>query len=141
MVVVDQALRSVPMLATLGVHAIEATHDRVVLGLPSTPAVCDHTGAIHASAVFAVGELAASVALMTHPKLASLRALQQSTTIKYQSVASTALTATVNLDAASVEALVEASKDGERFGLVVRVQDGAGAAVAELLVRFTPRKA
>ena len=79
----DQTLRTVPMLQTLGIRAEEARTGHLVLRLPYGEAVTNHAGAIHTAAIFAVGELAAAVVLATHPELAKLVHLQKSSRIKY----------------------------------------------------------
>ena len=59
----EEALRAVPYLNTLGMRVEELGTNRVVLRLPAAPAVHAHGGAVHASAIYAIGEAAASVAV------------------------------------------------------------------------------
>ena len=103
--VLDQALRGVPMLVTLGIRPEEATTGIVVLRLPFAPAVTNAAGTLHTAAIFAVGELAAAVVLATHPALGHLVHMQKSTRIKYRAAARTDVTAHAALTALQVAAV------------------------------------
>ena len=138
--VLDQTLRTVPMLATLGIRAEEARTGHLVLRLPHAPAVTNHAGALHTAAVFAVGELTAAVVLATHPDLAGLRHLQKSTKIKYYLPANKDVTAHATLTDEMLAAVKNGVASGEaRIEVPVKVLDGHGNDVAELISHFTIR--
>jgi acyl-coenzyme A thioesterase PaaI-like protein len=138
--VLDQTFRTVPMLATLGIRAEEARTGHLVLRLPYGLAVTNHTGAIHTSAIFAVGELAAAVVLGTHPELADLAQLQKSTRIKYYAPSHKDVTAHARVTAEMLEQVREGLASGlAQLDVVVQVLDGHGTDMAELVSRFTFR--
>jgi uncharacterized protein (TIGR00369 family) len=137
----DQTLRTVPMLATLGIRAEEAQTGHLVLRLPHAPAVTNHAGSLHTAAVFAVGELAAAVVLATHPDLAGLKHLQKSTKIKYYLPSNKDVTAHATLTAEMLGAVQQSLSSGEaRLEVPVKVLDGHGNDVAELVSHFTIRR-
>jgi len=136
----DQTLRTVPMLATLGIRAEEAQTGHLVLRLPMAPAITNHAGALHTSAIFAVGELTAAVMLATHPELATMRHLQKSTKIKYFLPANKDVTAHASLTDEMLAAVKNGVQSGEaRLEVPVKVLDGHGNDVAELVSHFTIR--
>ena len=128
----DQALQAVPFVATLGVRVEEARPGHVVLRLPHSPGICNHVGAIHSAAVFAVGELAGAVALGTHPELGTTKHLQKSTKIKYYLPSTKDITA----HATVTPEMVDAARRGSSIELAIKVLDGHGQDVAELATRF-----
>lgn len=139
--VLDQVLRTVPMLSTLGIRAEEARTGHLVLRLPHGPQVTNAAGAIHSAAIFAVGELAAAVALGTHPELAALVHLQKSTKIKYYLPSNKDVTA----HALVTTEMLQAVRDGMARGsadleVPVKVLDGNGRDVAEVVTHFAFRK-
>lgn len=137
----DQTLRSVPMLSTLGIRPEMVRTGHLVLRLPLAPQITDHAGAIHPAAIFAVGELAAAVVLGTHPELAELVQLQKSTKIKYYRPSTEDVTAHAELNAEILGAIVEGLAAGTATtDLTVRVLDGHGRDVAELVSRFAFRR-
>lgn len=138
----DDALRSVPMLATLGIRPEEARTGHLVLRLPYGVGVTNHSGAIHTAAIFAVGELAAAVALATHPALNAIVQLQKSTRIKYYAPAHGDVTAHARVTDEMVLAIGEGLSAGAaQVDVLVQVFDGHGNDVAELVSRFTFRRA
>lgn len=133
----DQTLRTVPFLSTLGVRVEEARTGHIVLRLPLGDATKTHHGSLHTAAVFAVGELAAAVVLGTHPLLAGYSHLQKSTKIKYFLPASKDVTAHATLTPELVEALEGQLADGfATLELPVQVLDGHGNDVAHLSCHF-----
>ncbi|HHO51220.1 MAG TPA: DUF4442 domain-containing protein [Deltaproteobacteria bacterium] len=137
----DQTLRSVPMLSTLGIRPEVARTGHLVLRLPLAPDITDHAGAIPPAAIFAVGELAAAVVLGTHPDLAGLIHLQKSTKIKYYRQSTQDVTAHAELDEEILQAIVDGLGAGTPHAdLTVRVLDGHGRDVAELVSRFAFRR-
>lgn len=136
----ELSLQQVPFLATLGVRPQEASPGKVVLRLPYARDLANHAGALHTGAVFAVGELAAAVALGSHPSLASAVQLQKSTKIKYYLATNTDVTAHVALDDAAVEQAVASMASGPvELEVTVEVRDPKGRAVAELASKFVLR--
>lgn len=145
----EQTLKTVPMLATLGIRAEEVRHGHLVLRLPLQPALLNHSGALHSSAIFAVGELCAAVVIGTHPVLAPYTALQKSTKIKYYAPSLLDVTAHAEITREML-ALVEQGMSGQSAGssssarsaqldVPVKVFDGHGSDVAELVSRFVIR--
>ena len=132
----DRVLRSVPMVSTLGIRAEEARPGHVVLRLPHAPAVTNHAGAIHTSAIFAVGELAAAVVLGTHPDLAGYLQLQKSTRIKYYAPSYKDVTAHAWVTPETLAAILAGESP---IDVPIQVLDGHGTDVADLVSRFTFR--
>lgn len=139
--VLDQVLRTVPMLSTLGIRAEEARTGHLVLRLPYGKGVTNAAGAIHSAAIFAVGELAAAVVLGTHPELANLVHLQKSTRIKYWLPSSRDVTAHATVTPEMLAAIKAGlPSGGVNVDVPVKVLDGNGRDVAELVSRFTFRR-
>jgi acyl-coenzyme A thioesterase PaaI-like protein len=137
----DRTLRSVPLLETLGVRAEEASTGRVVLRLPHSRHVSNHAGAIHSAALFAVGEVAAAVALGTHPALADLIHLQKSTKIKYYLPSHRDVTAHASVTPEMLKRVQDGLATGRaQVEVSVKVLDGNGRDVAELVSRFAFRR-
>ncbi|MEQ1566003.1 MAG: DUF4442 domain-containing protein [Myxococcota bacterium] len=137
----DQTLRTVPMLATLGIRAEEARTGHLVLRLPYTPAVTNHAGAIHTAAIFAVGELAAAVVLGTHPELGALLQLQKSTRIKYYAPSTQDVTAHARVTPEMIGRILQGIDEGNAVSdVAVQVLDAHGEDVAEIVSRFTFRR-
>lgn len=129
----NHALTAVPFLSTIGIRVEESRPGHIVLRLPHSPAICNHTGAIHSGAVFTVGELAGAVALGTHPELSGRKHLQKSTKIKYYLPSTKDITA----HATVTPEMVDAVKKGQAaVELAIQVLDGHGQDVAELATRF-----
>jgi len=133
----DRALKQVPFIDTLGIRVEEARTGHVVLRLPFDEMVCNHSGALHSAALFAVGELAAAVALGTHPGLADHMHLQKSTKIKYFLPSSKDVTAHATV---TQEMLDSVASGKPTLELSVKVLDGHGNDVAELACNFALRK-
>ncbi|MBX2800933.1 MAG: DUF4442 domain-containing protein [Myxococcales bacterium] len=133
----DQTLRTVPLFSSMGIRTEEVGEGRIVLRLPVGESVANHAGAIHSSAIFTVGELAASVVLGMHPALSELVHLQKSTKIKYYLLSQQDVTAHATLSDEQVAAIREAAASGmATTDVVVKVLDGHGRDVAELVSRF-----
>jgi acyl-coenzyme A thioesterase PaaI-like protein len=135
--VLDQALRGVPMIATLGIRAQEASPGIVVLRMPFAPSITNAAGAVHTAALTAVGEVAAAVVVATHPSLGRRVHLHKSTRIKYRLAARGDVTAHAALSALLV-ARVE--QGAETIDIPVTLLDSEGRAVAELVSRFAFRR-
>ncbi len=134
----EQTLRSVPMLSTLGIRPEVARTGSIVLRLPLSPGITDHAGALHPAAIFAVGELAAAIVLGTHLDLADLVHRQKSTKIKYYRSSTEDVTAHADVSTEILERILQGIESGSvHADLVVRVLDGHGRDVAELVSRFT----
>jgi acyl-coenzyme A thioesterase PaaI-like protein len=143
LVSLDNALRTVPMLATLGIRAEEARTGHLVLRLPLCAAVTNHSGALHTAAIFAVGELCAAVVLGTHPTLSRYVQLQKSTKIKYYAPSLMDVTAHAKVTPEMIETVdlgLAASRNATaQIDVPVQVLDGRGNDVAELVSRFVFR--
>ena len=134
----ERALAKVPFLAGLGVRVEEAKPGNVVLRLPSAQGSRNFDGVIHAAAVFALGELAAAVALGTHPLLVDVEPLQKGTTIRYLGTSKKDVTAHAEVTKEMVDAIRKALDGGNKAQaeLPVRVMDGHGQDVAEVTGLF-----
>lgn len=137
----NQALNTVPYLAGLGITVARARPGECVLSLPLSTTVLDHRGHVHPSALFALGEAAAGVALGTSPDLVGLPYLQKAGGIKYLAAARTPVTARAALDPEQVAELRAAliTSDRVELDLVVKVRDQAGVEVAEVVAVYTFR--
>ena len=133
----ESALKQVPFIDTLGIRVEEARTGHVVLRLPYDEMVCNHSGALQSGALFAVGELAAAVALGTHPALTGHVHLQKSTKIKYFLPSSKDVTAHANV---TQEMLDSVEGGASTLELTVKILDGHGNDVAELACNFALRK-
>lgn len=134
----EQALRSAPYLTTLGLRVEEVRPGHVVLRLPISAPVTNHGGALHTGAIFAIGEVAAQVALATHPTLAGFLHLQKSTKIKYYLPSNRDVTAHCSVEPETVAAAQQIARTG--YGttvLSVKVLDGNGRDVAELAASYS----
>ena len=137
----DQTLRTVPMLSTLGIRAEEARTGHLVLRLPLSEGVTNHVGSIHSAAIFAVGELAAAVVLGTHPELSTLLHLQKSTKIKYYLPSNQDVTAHAEITSEMLDSIHERVATGAAdIEIPVKVLDGHGRDIAELISHFAFRR-
>ncbi len=135
--VIDQALRGMPYVASLGIRVEEARPGHIVLRIPYSRAVTNHAGAISTGAIFSLGELAGAVAVSTHPLLGPLISLQKSSRIKYYLPATNDVTAHAGIGAELVRAVQEGLALGNaHIEVQVKVLDGHGNDVAELLLHF-----
>lgn len=138
--VIDQALRAVPYVANMGIRVEEARAGHVVLRIPYAKGVTNHAGAIATGAIFSVGELAAAVVLATHPVLGRLVSLQKSARVKYFVPATKDVTAHASVTPEMVRGVEEGlPKGAAQVEVPVKVLDGHGTDVAELLCTFTFR--
>jgi acyl-coenzyme A thioesterase PaaI-like protein len=135
----DRTLRSVPMLSTLGIRAEEVRTGHLVLRLPMSDAVKNAAGSIHNAAIFAVGELAAAVVLGTHPELANLQHLQKSSRVKYYLPANKDVTAHATLTSEMLDKIRSGLPRSAAIEVPVKVLDGKGHDVAEVLTHFAFR--
>lgn len=127
------------MLSTLGIRAEEVRTGHLVLRLPMSDAVKNHAGSIHNAAIFAVGELAAAVVLGTHPELANLLHLQKSSRVKYYLPANKDVTAHATLTSEMLERIRSGLPRSASIEVPVKVLDGKGHDVAEVLTHFAFR--
>lgn len=136
------ALQSVPYLATLGITVQEARPGSAVLRLPAAEHNRDHAEGLHTAALFAVGEAAAGVAAGTVPKLAHTTRLQKASGIKYLARAKGDVTAHAELPAEAIDGVLAdlAERDRTQSEVVVRIMDGYGTDVAEVVTIFTFRR-
>jgi acyl-coenzyme A thioesterase PaaI-like protein len=137
-----EALQSVPFLGTLRITVEEARPGAAILRLPAIPANLDHAGVLHTAALFAVGEAAAGVAVGTHPRLVGIKSLQKAGGIKYLGRARADVTAHAELREEQLDLVFEelAGPGRAQAEVVVRVMDGHGQDIAEIVSLFTFRR-
>lgn len=134
----EQVLRTVPFLSTLGIRVEQARPGHIVLRLPHLPENTDVEGNLHTGTLFAVGELAAGVALGTHPQLIIVTSLIRGTCVKYLNTASGDVTAHATIGPEIIDAIMEgvADRGKAETDVPVQIHDGHGGDVAELMVRY-----
>lgn len=138
----DQVLKTVPFVGALGISVEEARPGQVVLRLPMAPSNLAHGGILHTGAMFTVGELAAAVALGTHPRLAQLTRLQKATRIEYLATSTKDVTAHAMITGEMVQAITNGlERDGKaQLEVPVQLMDGHGKDVGEVVSLFTFRR-
>lgn len=94
----DRLLAAVPFLAPLGMSVERADPGEIVLRLPADKRTRDFHGHVASAALFAAGELAATVALGTHPALAGRPVRRRHARIDYVGVTTRAVRARARLD-------------------------------------------
>ncbi len=134
----EDALRRVPFLEALGVSVEEARPGAVVLRLPSSRQNQDLEGAVHAGALFTLGGLAASVALLTHPRLSHLEPLRRGATVTWLRTSTQDVTAHAEVTPERVDAILSALEgaDPPPLALSVPLRDGQGEEVAAVETVF-----
>ena len=101
----------------------------------------NHAGALHTAAIFACGELAAAVALATHPELGQLGHLLKSTKIKYFLPSSKDVTAHATVTQETVDTVMKNIETGTAtIEIPIKVLDGHGNDVSELACNFAFRR-
>lgn len=135
----EAVLRTVPFVSTLGIAVEEARPGDVVLRLPLSDGNQAHGGTLHSGALFSVAELAAAVAVGTHPKLAAVRSLQKATRIEYVASARVDVTAHAKVTPELLAAITTGiERDGKAIAEIpVQVVDGHGHDVANVVSVFT----
>ena len=138
----EQALRTVPFLHTLGVVVESAEPGDVAVRLPKTLAVTDTRGGVHSAALFAIGELAAGIAVGTHPRLGGLIHLQKASRIRYLVSCDTDATVAASLSEDLLGHLeMQLAHGGKgQLEIGVAIRDAAATVVAELVVLFAFRR-
>ncbi len=136
--VLDQTLRSVPMLATLGIRVEEARTGLVVMRLQASEALRDHSGALHSSALFALGETTAATLLGTHPELEGLHHFLKSSRIKYFGTSREDVVARAEMRTDAISGLIRQLEMGAApVEVSVPVTDGEGRDLAQVLCHFS----
>lgn len=135
----EQVLRTVPYVSTLGVAVEEARPGQVVLRLPLAAQNLAHGGVLHTGTLFAVGELAAAVALNTHPKLAPVTKLLKASRVEYKAASTKDVTAHAMVTAEMVSSVTSSlDRDGKAtLEIPVQLMDGHGVDVAEVVSLYT----
>lgn len=130
----EKSLERVPFLSTLGVRVEEAKPGAVVLRLPSSHGNRNFDGVLDAAALFALGQVAATVALGTHPNLVDVEPLNKGSTIRYLGTSKKDVTAHAEITQEMVNAIRNALDAGGRsqIEVPVRIMDGHGDDVADL---------
>lgn len=80
----EAALHAVPFLAPIGMGVEEASTGLVVLRLPADKRTRDFDGRVASGALFVVGELAATLALASHPGVTGRTVRRKSASIEYK---------------------------------------------------------
>lgn len=134
----EKSLGRVPFLSRLGVRVEDAAPGEIVLRLPSSQDNRNFEGTIHAGALFALGELAAAVALGTHPHLVDVEPLQKGSTVRYLGTSRKDVTAHAEVTPELVEAIREQldSDAPAQCEVPVQILDGHGDDIAELTTVF-----
>ena len=137
----EQILRTVPYVAALGISVEEAKAGLVVLRIPSQAVNLNADGALHSGALFSVGELAASVALGTHPKLAKIKKLAKASRIEYLATTKGDVTAHAQITPEQIQSIIDGiAREGRaQLELPVQLMDGHGKDVGNLVSVFTFR--
>ena len=138
---IEAVIRTVPFISTLGVSVEEARAGQVVLRLPFKLESQAAGGILHSGAMFTLGELAAAVAVGTHPKLQKYTRLQRATRIQYKANSSKDVTAHAMITAEMVNAVIEGVKAHGKaeIEIPVNLMDGHGKDVGEVVSKITFR--
>jgi len=132
----EAALNSVPFLAPIGVGVADASAGEVTLRVPADKRTRDFEGHVASGALFVVGELAATLALASHPAMAGRAVRRRHASIEYAGVTTRPL-----LAVARVELLPDLSVDEPEVCVVARLMD-RDEAVATVCATFSvPLKA
>jgi acyl-coenzyme A thioesterase PaaI-like protein len=129
----------VPFISTLGLSVEESRPGQVVLRLPLATANLAHGGVLHTATLFAVGEIAAGVAIGTHPRLAPVTKLLKASRIEYLAPSGKDVTAHAMVTAEMVQAVLNGvERDGKaQVEIPVQLMDGHGKDVAEVVCVYT----
>lgn len=139
----DRLQQAVPFASTVGVEILEVGRGTARAGLAPRPALANHLGALHAGALFTLGE-AASGAAMTGAfaaEIPSLRVVAAEATVRYLKLARGRVEAqaATGEPAAALNAKLRA--DGAvRFPVTVDFVDEAGAAIAATQVDWRVKR-
>ena len=128
-------LDQVPFIAHLGIQVEDYAPGRVVLSLGCEPHGANHMGTMHAGALFALAETAASAACATHEDLLGLRLRARSAEIRYRRPAAGRVTAHAEITDEMAAAVQQGLERQGRTELVVPVEilDGRGTSVARVM--------
>lgn len=139
----QQVLEQVPFIAHVGVQVEDYAPGRVVLSLGTEPSSANHMGTMHAGALFALAETAASAACATHAELVGLRLRARTAEIRYRRPASGRVTAHAEITDEMAAAVLAGLESQGRIELSVPVEvlDGHGAQVARVLGIYSFRPA
>jgi thioesterase domain-containing protein len=134
----QQVLDQVPFIRHLGVQVEDYSPGRVVLSLATEPTAANHVGTMHAGALFALAEVAASAACATHEDLLGLRLRARGAEVRYRQSAGGQVTAHAEITDEMAASVLEGLAAGGKAELVVPVEilDGRGATVARVTGRY-----
>jgi len=131
----EAALASVPFLAPIGVGVAEASTGRIVLKIPADKRTRDFEGNVASGALFVVGELAATLALASHPDMVGRVVRRKHASIEYANATNRPL-----LAVAEVGLLPDLQDEEPEVRVVTRVMD-RDEVVATVCAGFTvPKK-
>lgn len=126
----EAALHAVPFLTPIGVSVAEASVGRVVLRIPADKRTRDFEGHVASGALFVVGELAATLALASHPDMAGRTVRRTEAHIRYEGATPRSLLAT-----AEVGELGDLSEDEPCVAVTTRIVD-RDAVIATVTATF-----
>ena len=134
----SQLREQVPWVRHLGVTVEDAQPGRAVLRLPAREGNTNADGALASGALFAIGELAATVALATHPGLQDLTHLQLGSSVRYLAAADKDVTAHAEIPRERADHIAAGVEAKGRATAEVRVTlvDGHGTDIAEVTARY-----
>lgn len=135
---IEQSLRAVPFITTLGITVEEARPGRVMLRLPCAAGNTNAAGDLHSGALFTLGELTASLAVATHPDLGQLLIRQKVAHVQYLETCSMDVTASlrITVDMVATVEIGIGEPEGARLEVPVKVLDGKGRDVAVITTVF-----
>ncbi|MFT6143992.1 MAG: acyl-coenzyme A thioesterase PaaI-like protein [Myxococcota bacterium] len=93
----EAALHEVPFLAPIGLSVTEASAGRIVLRIPADKRTRDFEGHVASGALFVVGELAATLALASHPQMHGRAVRRKQAEITYETTTTRPLLVTAEV--------------------------------------------
>ena len=137
----QNALNAVPYLNHVEILVKAAAPGAVTLTLSGTGAVRDHANHIHSGAMFSLGEVAAGIAIGTHPDLTGLVAMQQASGIRYLKACPTTPFASAEIRKDQLQQIKEDFADNgqSKIEIIVPIEDGDGLRIAEVVSVFSLR--
>ena len=135
----QQALAAVPFLGTLSLRVDQAQPGSVVMSLNQNPSLLDHAGHVHSSALFALGESAAAVALGTHPALETRTQLQHACGIRYFKACAGSPSAKAHIDLEQIHQIEEelSASGMAKTEVIVSIENDKAEQLAEVIAVFS----
>lgn len=126
----EAALHEVPFLAPIGVSVAGASAGRIVLRIPADKRTRDFEGHVASGAQFIVGELAATLALASHPAIAGRAVRRTHAEITYETTTTRPLLVT-----AEVRTLPDLAADEPEVSIWAHLMDRE-TLVATVMAQF-----